>query len=67
MRRLGTFFLFKFLNYIISYFWGRFRNINILGGKKILWIFSGGHYKIGLVLGVSSMYFRVFSYGKCTE
>ena len=27
----------------------------------------GGHDKIGLVLGVSSMYFMVFSYGKCTE
>ena len=29
--------------------------------------FEGGHHKIGLVLGVISMYFRVFSYGKCTE
>ena len=46
---------------------GGFRNINIFGGMKILWIFLGGHDKIGLVLGVSSMYFRVFSYGKCTE
>ena len=27
----------------------------------------GGHDKIGLDLGVSSMYFRVFSYGKYTE
>ena len=27
---------------------------------KILWIFLGAHDKIGLVLGVSSMYFRVF-------
>ena len=27
----------------------------------ILWIFLGGHDKIGLDLGVSSMYFRVFS------
>ena len=45
------------------------RNINIFGGMKILWIFFGGNdkIKIGLVLGVSSMYFRVFSYGKCTE
>ena len=61
MRRLGAFFCFKFLNYII---WGvGFRNINIFGGMKILWIFLGGHDKIGLVLGVSSMYFRVFSYG----
>ena len=30
------------------------------------WGGGGGHDKIGLVLGVSSMYFRVFSYGKCT-
>ena len=63
------FFLFKFMNYIIYlflffiFFWGGggVRNINILGGMKILWIFLGNHDKIGLVLGVSSMYFRVFS------
>ena len=72
MRRLGAFFLFKFLNYIIFFnfylfifffFWGGggVRNIDIFGGMKILWIFLGGHDKIGLVLGVSSMYFRVFS------
>ena len=36
-------------------------------GMKILWILFGGHPKIGLVLGVISMYFRVFSYGKYTE
>ena len=60
MRRLGTFFLFKFLNHII-FMGGGFRNIDIFGGMKILWIFYGGHDKIGLVLGVSSMYFRVFS------
>ena len=28
---------------------------------------GGGHDKIGLDLGVSPMYFRVFSYGKYTE
>ena len=28
---------------------------------------GGGHDKIGLVLGVSFMFFRVFSYGKYTE
>ena len=75
MRRLGAFFLFKFLNYIIFFNFylfiififflggggGGFRNIDIFGGMKILWIFLGGHDKIGLVLGVSSMYFRVFS------
>ena len=66
MRRLGAFFLFKFfeLHYfiiIIFFLGGGGRNINIFGGMKILWIFLGGHDKIGLVLGVSSMYFRVFS------
>ena len=30
-------------------------------GMKILWIFLGGHQKIGLYLGVISMYFRVIS------
>ena len=34
---------------------------------KILWIFLGGQDKIWLVLGVSSMYVRVFSKGKFTE
>ena len=29
------------------------------GGVKILWIFWGGHHKIGLYLGVISMHFRV--------
>ena len=64
MRRLGAFFWFKFLNYIILFFfWGGegVRNINLFGDMKILWIFLGGHDKIGPVLGVSSMYFRVFS------
>ena len=56
MCRLGAFFWFKFLNYIIGG-GGEVRNINIFGG----------HDKIGLDLGVSSMYFRVFSYGKYTE
>ena len=40
---------------------GGFRNINIfLGYEDFVDIFEG-HDKIGLVLGVSSMYFRVFS------
>ena len=41
--------------------------MNIFLDKKILWIFFWGHPKIGLVLGVISMYFRVFSSGKYTE
>ena len=34
--------------------------MNIFWGMKILWIFLGGHHKIGLYLGVISMHFRVF-------
>ena len=51
----------------MTLFLGSFRNINIYGGMKNLWIFfffflgGGGGDKIGLVLGVSSMYFRVYS------
>ena len=41
--------------------------MNNFGGMKILWIFLGGHHKIGLYLGVISMHFRVFSSGHCTE
>ena len=41
--------------------------MNIFWGMKILWIIFWGHPKIGLVLGVTSMYFRVFSYGKYSE
>ena len=60
IRRLGSFFGLKTLNFniflgfsekLIIYFWG----------MKILWIFFGGHHKIGLYLGVISMHFRVFS------
>ena len=40
-----------------EYFWG----------VMILWIFLGGHHIIGLYLGVISMHFMVFSYGKGTE
>ena len=52
--RLG----FKILNFNISWV---FRKINIFLGMKILWIFFGGHHKIGLYLGVISMHFRIFS------
>ena len=63
----GHFFLIFELHYFFLFFiffffggGGGFRNINIFWGMKIFWIFLGGHDKIGLVLGVSSMYFRVF-------
>ena len=45
--RPGLFFGFKILNF------------NIFGGMKILWIFFGGHHKIGLYLEVISMHLRV--------
>ena len=35
--------------------------MNIFGGMEILWIFVWDHHKIGLYLGIISMYFRVFS------
>ena len=58
MCRLGAFFfLFKFLNYIIIifFFFGGGGGVEILIflGYENLWIFLGGHDKIGLVLGVS--------------
>ena len=56
IRRLGSFFWVQ--NFEFQYFWG-FQKIFL--GMKILWIFFGGHHKIGLYLGVSSMHFRVDS------
>ena len=47
IRRLGPFFGFKILNFNI--FWGFEKNEYFFGGMKILWIFFGGHHKIGLV------------------
>ena len=47
--------------------------MNIFGGMKffmdIFFFFGGGggHNKIGLVLEVISMHFRVFCQGQCTE
>ena len=40
--------------------------MNIFGGMKILWIFLGGHHKIGLYEGVTSIHFRVSSLGQGT-
>ena len=57
IRRLGTFFGFKILNFNI--FLG-FRKMNIFFGMKILWIFFWGHNKVGLNSGFISMHFRVF-------
>ena len=58
IRRLGSFFLFKILNFNV--FWGFQKNKCFLG-MKILLIFFRGHHKIGLYLGVTSMHFRVDS------
>ena len=63
--RLGSFFWgFKILNFNI--FWGFQKNKYFLG-IKILWIFFWGHRKIGLYLGGIFMYFRIFSFGNCTD
>ena len=63
MRRLGAFlFWFKFLNYIIFFFLeGGGQKYLYFWGMKILWVLLGSHDKIGLVVGVSSMYFRVLN------
>ena len=55
---------FKILNFNIFFFffWGGVQtNKNFLGGMKILWVFLGGHHKIGLNLGIIFFHFRVFS------
>ena len=58
IRRLGSFFWVKYCEF--QYFWGFSEKINMFWGMKILWIFLGGHHKIGLYLGVISMHFRFF-------
>ena len=58
IRRLGFYFFgFKFLNFNI---FGVFQKSEYFLGMKILWIIFWVHPKIGLVLGVISMYFKVF-------
>ena len=59
IRRLGSFFFGS--NFRFSIFFRVFKKKNIFLGMKILWIFFWGHPKIGLVLGVVSVFFRVFS------
>ena len=54
----GQFFRFHILNFNI---FGGFHKNECFWGMKILWIFLGGHHKIGLYFGVISMHFRVFS------
>ena len=41
------------------YFWG-FSEKYFFGGKKILWIFLGGHHKIGLFSGHFYVFYGIF-------
>ena len=61
IRRLGSFFGVQ--NFEFHYFWGFSEKMNIFWRIKILWIFLffGGHHKIGLYFGVISMHLRDFS------
>ena len=54
----------KILNFNI---FGVFQKTEYFGGMKIMWIFFGGHHKIGLNLEVISMHFRLSSEGQGTE
>ena len=56
IRRLGP--LWGVQNLEFQYFWGGSEISLFWGGMKILLIY---HYKTGLVLGVISIHFRVFS------
>ena len=58
IRRLGSFFGFKILNFNI---FGGFQKNEYFWGYENLWIYFWGHPKIGLALGSISMNFRVFS------
>ena len=59
IHRLGSFLGFKILNLTIG--GGGGGQKKYFFGMKILWIFFGGHHKIGLYSGVISMYFMAFS------
>ena len=61
IRRLGQFFGINFLNFDIFGGFAVFRKMNIFGGYEHFVDIFLGHLKIGLVLGVISMYLRVFS------
>ena len=58
----GYFLGFKIFNFNIFWVFQK-----TFGGMKILWIFFGGHHKIGLYFEDISMHFRVFSEGQGTE
>ena len=56
---------FKILHF--NFFFQKTENFFGGGGKKILWIYFGGHDIIGLYLEVISMHFWVFFEGQGTE
>ena len=58
IRRLGSFLGVQ--NFVFQYF-GGFSEKLIFFRYEDLWIFFGGHHKIGLNLAVISMHFRVFA------
>ena len=60
----GYFLGFKILNFN---FLGGFQKTEYFWVMKIVWIFFGGHHKIGLYLEVISMHFSVFSEDQGTE
>ena len=67
IRRLGSFFLFKILNFSIFLV---FRKMNIFGGMPILWILFGGHrfmfisiYYLGSFLKVNIQNWDIFGGG----
>ena len=49
------------LNFEFQYFFGFSEKNKYFWGMKILWIFFGGHHKIGQYLEVISMHLTVFS------
>ena len=64
IRRLGSFWGVQ--NFAFQYFFGFEKNDYFWGYEDFVDIF-GGHHKIGLYLGVISMYSRVSSLGQGTE
>ena len=64
---IGSGHLLGVQNFEFQYFWVVLEKLIFLGGMKTLWIFLGGHHKIGIYVGVISMHFRVFSEGQCKE
>ena len=63
IRRLESFFGFQILNFNSFLGFQKNRPKSFFLGMKTLWC----HHKLGLYLGVISMYLRVFSEGQCTE